>query len=136
MRTVIDTGVFVSALIHRQGTTGAVLSALRDAKFSVIFSTAILIEIIEVLGRPKFRLKYHIEANDTTELINLIRLRGELVTPNKIVSLCRDPLDDKFLEAALAGKTDCIVTGDDDLLVLNPFQGIQLLRPSEFIARL
>ena len=102
MRAVVDTGIFVSALIRRQGTIGAVLYALRDGRFTVIYSTDILVEIIDVLGRNKFRVKYHVEPDNITALINLIRLRGELVIPNIKVSACRDPNDDKFLEAALA----------------------------------
>lgn len=136
MRAVIDTGVFVSAFIRRQGTTGDVLLALRDGRFTVIYTTDIVVEIIDVLGRTKFRTKYQIEPDDITELINLMRLRGELVVPTQIVSACRDPKDDKFLEAALAVQTDCIVSGDADLLVMTPFKDIPILRPAEFLARL
>jgi len=136
MRAVIDTGVFVSALIRKQGTVGDVLRALRDGRFTAIYTTDIVVEIIDVLGREKFRAKYHIEPDDITTLVNLIRLRGELVTPTKKVTACRDPKDDKFLEAALVAKADCIVSGDADLLVLNPFEDISILRPSEFLARL
>jgi len=136
MRAVIDTGVFVSALIRRQGTTGDVLRSLRDGRFTAIYTTDLLVEIIDVLGRAHFRTKYHIEPDDITVLINLIRLRGELVLTTQKVTACRDPKDDKFLEAALATQTDCIVSGDADLLDLTPFQNIPILRPAEFLARL
>jgi uncharacterized protein len=136
MRAVIDTGVFVSALIRKEGTTGDILRALRDGRFIAIYTTDIVVEIIDVLGRAKFRTKYHIEPDDITALINLIRLRGELVTPTQKVNACRDPKDDKFLEASLAAQTDCIVSGDGDLLDMNPFEEIPILRPAEFLARL
>ena len=136
MRAVIDTGVFVSALIRRQGTTGDVLRSLRDGRFTAIYTTDILVAIIDVLGRAHFRTKYHIKPDDITALINLIRLRGELVTPTQKVTACRDPKDDKFLEAAFATQTDCIVSGDADLLELTPFQEIPVLRPAEFLAGL
>jgi len=136
MRAVIDTGVFVSALIRRQGTTGDVLRALRDGRFIVIYTTDIVVEIIDVLGRADFRAKYQIEPDDITALVNLIRLRGDLVNPIRTVTLCRDPKDDKFLEAALATQTDCIVSGDADLLALTPFEEIPILRPAQFLARL
>jgi putative PIN family toxin of toxin-antitoxin system len=136
MRAVIDTGVFVSALIRKQGTTGDVLRALRDGRFIAIYTTDIVVEIIDVLGRAKFRVKYHIEPDDITTIINLIRLRGELVTPTQKVTACRDPKDDKFLEAAIVAQADCIVSGDADLLDLPPFQEIPILRPAEFLARL
>lgn len=136
MRVVIDTGVFVSALIRRQGTTGAVLRALRDGKFTALYSTDILVEIIDVLGGDKFRVKYHILPDDITVLVNLIRLRGELVIPTQSVTACRDPKDDKFLEAALAGEADCLVSGDTDLLDMVAFENIPILRPAELLARL
>ena len=134
MRVVLDTSVLVSELIRRQGTTGEVLRLLREARFTVIYTTPTMIEIIEVLGRDPFRTKYHIESEDITILVNLLRLRGELVNPLGTISVCRDPRDDKFLEAALAGQADAIVSGDADLLVLNPFESIPILRPAEFLA--
>jgi putative PIN family toxin of toxin-antitoxin system len=136
MRVVVDTGVLVSGLIRRQGTTGEVLRALRDGRFVLIYTTPILVEIIDVLGRDPFRTKYHIEPEDITALVNLIRLRGELVVRGQVVTVCRDPEDDKFLEAALASKADAIISGDADLLVLNPFENIPILRPAEFLASL
>ncbi|MFZ5911657.1 MAG: putative toxin-antitoxin system toxin component, PIN family [Chloroflexota bacterium] len=135
MRAVIDTGVFVSALIRKHGRTGDVLRALRDGRFTAIYTTNIMVEIIDVLGRAQFRNKYHIEPDDITALVNLIRLRGEPVTPTRIVTKCRDAKDDKFLEAALATQTDCIVSGDADLLDMSSFEGIPILRPAEFPAR-
>ena len=136
MRAVIDTGILISALIRRQGTIGDVLRALRDGRFTTIYTTDILMEIINVLGRPAFRQKYHIEPDDIIALVNLMRLRGELVTPVRKVTACRDPKDDKFLEAALAGSADCVVSGDADLLDLTSFENIPFLRPAEFLARL
>ena len=136
MRAVIDTSIFVSALIRRRGTTGSVLRALRDGRFTAIYTTELLVDIIDVLGRDKIRVKYHIEPDDVLALIHLVRLRGELVIPNQKVTACRDPNDNKFLEAALVGSADCIVSGDADLVDMGSFQGMPILRPAEFLARL
>ena len=106
MRAVIDTGVFISALIRPQGRTGAVLQAVKETRFTMIYSTDILVEIIDVLGRDKLRSKYHISPDDIAALIDLIRLRGELVIPSQKLTVCRDPKDDIFLEAALEGKAE------------------------------
>ncbi|MCX5970081.1 MAG: putative toxin-antitoxin system toxin component, PIN family [Coprothermobacterota bacterium] len=130
MRVVIDAGVLVSASIRCQGATGGVLRALRDGRFTIIYSTTILIEVIDVLSRSLFRTKYHIQPEDITDLVNLIRLRGELVTPQQQVSDCRDPKDNKYLEAALAGGAEAIISGDDDLLILHPFNDIPIWRPA------
>ncbi len=136
MRVVVDTGVFVSALICRRGTTGKVLQTLRDNRFTVIYSTDMLVEIVNVLGREKFHKKYHIQPDGIAALIDLMRLRGELVIPNKSVSACRDPKDDKFLEAALIGEADFIVSGDADLLDMVSFEQIPIIQSAEFLDRL
>lgn len=136
MKAVIDTGVLVSALIRSQSTPGAVLRALAANRFTAIYTTEMLVEVVDVLGRARFRTKYHIQPDDIAALIQLLRLRGELVIPTHTVTACRDPKDDKFLTAALAGQADCIVSGDADLLVLTPFEGIPVLRPAEFIVGL
>lgn len=136
MRVVVDTGILVSALIRPSGTIGDVLHALRDGRFTAIYSTPMMLEVTEVLGRPKIQEKYHVQPDDIEALINLVRLRGELVIPKQTITACRDPKDNKFLEAALAGEADAIVTGDDDLLVLNPFEGMDILRHVELLEKL
>ena len=136
MRAVIDAGVLISGLIRPNGAPGGVLGALRDGRFVIIYSTDILVEVIDVLGRARFRQKYHIVPEDIAALIDLVRLRGELVNPQEKVSACRDSKDDKYLEAALAARADCVVSGDLDLLDLNPFQGIPVMPPAEFLAML
>ena len=142
MRAVIDTGVFVSAFIRSSGTTGAVLRALRNRNFTAVYTTDVLVEIIEVLGQNTFRNKYHIQPEDISSLVNLIRLSGELAIPNNTITnspkltLCRDPKDHKFLIAALAGSADYIVSGDGDLLDMVSFESIPILRPAEFLALL
>lgn len=92
--------------------------------------------MIDVLGREKFYPKYHIEPDDITALINLIRLRGKLVIPIESVTACRDPKDNKFLEAALAGEADCVVSADTDSLDMISFRTIPILRPAEFMVQL
>ncbi|RLD06937.1 MAG: putative toxin-antitoxin system toxin component, PIN family [Chloroflexi bacterium] len=136
MRAIIDTGIFVSALIRPQGRTGAVLQALKDERFTIIYTTDILVEVIDVLGRDKFRVKYHIHPDMVAALIDLIRLRGELVIPSQKVTACRDPKDDIFLEAALEGEAEFIVSGDFDLLDMESFENIPILRVAEFLARI
>jgi putative PIN family toxin of toxin-antitoxin system len=65
----------------------------------------------------------------------LTRLRslGELVVPAESVSVCRDPDDNRILEAAVAGRADYIVTGDADLLSMQSFQQIPIVTVSDFL---
>jgi putative PIN family toxin of toxin-antitoxin system len=136
MRAVIDAGVLISGLIRPKGTTGNVLKALRDGSFTILYTTETILEIVDVLGREKFSQKYRIEPEDVSALINLIRLRGEAVYGNLEITDCRDPKDDKFLEAALAGKADCLVSGDQDLLSMNPYRSIPIVSPAVFLGML
>lgn len=59
-----------------------------------------------------------------------------VVTPDRKVKVCRDPKDDMFIEAALAGSAECVVTGDDDLLTLNKFETVRFITPRQFQAAL
>ena len=61
-------------------------------------------------------------------------LRPKLIAIEERIAACRDPTDDKFLELAVNGKADLIVTGDADLLVLNPFRDIPIVAPATFVA--
>jgi putative PIN family toxin of toxin-antitoxin system len=88
-------------------------------------------EIQSVLGRKKFD-KYLTREERNTFLSRLARTAVVLVDIEP-VSVCRDPKDDKFLELAASGKAAGIVMGDDDLLVLNPFRGIPILTPTQFL---
>ena len=136
MRVVLDTSVLVSAFIRPQGSTGQVLHQLRAGLFTAVYSVPLLFELVDVLSRPLMVRKYGVEADDITALINLIRLRGELVDPQRPVRACRDPRDDKFLEAAVAGEAQAIVSGDADLLEMGSFESIPILGVAEFLARL
>ena len=74
--------------------------------------------------------------HDVQTVLALVLLRGEPVAPGRTIAICRDPKDDKYLELAAAGQADVIVTGDDDLLVLDPFEGIPIVGPAQFLAML
>jgi predicted nucleic acid-binding protein len=68
--------------------------------------------------------------------LRLIVEWGELVIPDERIAACRDPKDDKFLEAAIAGDADVIVSGDRDLEVLSPFRSIPIVGPLTFLRML
>ena len=93
-------------------------------------------ELGDVLNRPRIRKKYGLTSGDIQTAIGLILLRGEEVSPTRKVFSCRDPSDNMFLKVAAKGQADLIVSGDADLLVLSPFEGIQIVSPSTFLARL
>lgn len=136
IRGVLDVNVLVRALIRPAGTVGPVLRSLRDGVYVALYSEALLAEIVDVLGRPRIRDKYHLVDADIETVVALILLRGEPVAPTRTITVCRDPKDDKVLELAVAGSAHVIVSGDLDLLVLHPFEGIPIVGPAEFLAML
>jgi uncharacterized protein len=135
MRAVVDTNILIRALIKPEGTVAPVLGRLREGSYTALYSSELLEEIVNVLGRPRFHLKYGIREEDVEALLSLVVLRGERVVPLQRIQVCRDAKDDMLLELAVSGKADLIVSGDEDLLVLGPFQGIPVVSPSEFLKR-
>ena len=136
MRVVVDTNVLVRAVIRPHGTVGPVLLRLRHGDYTMLYAQSLLEELLDVLNRPRIRHKYGLTEEDIETVVGLILLRGEAVVPEQRISACRDPKDAKFLEVAVAGKGDVIVSGDKDLLALHPFAGIPILPPAAFLRML
>jgi putative PIN family toxin of toxin-antitoxin system len=132
-RTVIDTGVVVSAVllprsVPRQAFDAAV------ARGKVLVSEATVAELNEVLRRAKFN-KYVSEELRLEFLAALVQ-QAEQVAVAEVITACRDAKDNKFLELAASGKASHIVSGDADLLALHPFRGIAIVTPQAFLGSL
>jgi len=136
IRAVIDTSILIRAIIKPLGSVGPIITRLRDGEYLAVYSFPLLEELVAKLSLPRIRYKYHLTDNDITTIVALLFVRGLLVTPERRIDVCRDPKDNMVLEAAVAGKAQYIVTGDKDLLVLNPFEGIQIVGPAEFLRAL
>jgi putative PIN family toxin of toxin-antitoxin system len=136
MRAVVDTNILVRALIKPHGTVGPVLLRLRHGEYTLLYAGSLLEELVDVLNRPRIREKYQLTDLDIQAVVSLILLHGEVVVPEERITACRDPKDNKFLEVAVAGKADVIVSGDQDPLVLHPFAGIPILPPAAFLQML
>ena len=134
IRAVVDTNILVRAVIKPTGSVGPVLQRLRRREYSLLISRATLDELVEVLYRPRLRTKYELSDRVLRATIRLIVLRGELLQPGRRIIACRDPRDDKFLEVAVSGRAQVIVSGDEDLLTLHPFERIPIVAPARFLA--
>lgn len=128
-RLVLDANVVLSGLLFPGSTPSRAL--LKAQSGAVLASNATLLELIEVMSRARFDryVELGIRQRLVAEFANACET-VEIVSP---VRACRDPKDDKFLEVAVQGRADIIVTGDSDLLVLNPFRGIAILTPEEYL---
>jgi putative PIN family toxin of toxin-antitoxin system len=131
MRVVIDTNIIVSAYLG--DALEVIIVAWKAGKFTLIVSHDIASEYHAVLKRPKFR----IAQTELDDFFALLLNKAEFVSPSDTVSIIiADPTDNKFLEAALEGKADLIVSGDTHLLDLKVFHEIPILTAREFISRL
>jgi putative PIN family toxin of toxin-antitoxin system len=90
-------------------------------------------ELESVLFRPKF--DRYLAVSERLAFFDNLRLTSEFIESVSPISACRDPKDDKFLALALTGQADFILTGDQDLLVLHPFRGIDILSPRQYLDR-
>lgn len=101
-----------------------------------MYSEQTVAELRDVLTRPRMILSYGISDATVEAVVAAVAASGEAVVPDRRVLECRDPKDDKFLEVAVAGNADVIVSGDEDLLVLSPFEGVPIVGPAAFLAML
>lgn len=129
-RWVVDTNLLVSHLLLPDSLPGrAVRKAVESGE--ILVSDATLSELVEVLGRSKFD-KY-LDPGDREQFFSLFARVAVRIEVTRVVSACRDPKDDRFLEVAVNGIADAILTGDQDLLVLHPFLGVPILSPHQFL---
>ena len=129
-RVVVDTNVLISAALRRHGAPRAALEAIRAAGGSLLFSDETIEELKTCIQRPKF--DRYVSREDRALYVAQLEAVAEWVSIVGAKLGCRDPEDDKLLETALMGSASCIVTGDEDLLTMSPFQGIPLVRPADF----
>lgn len=127
-RVVLDTNILVSMALG--GEVGKVNDEWKAEKFLLIVSDEIVSEYLDVLQRPKL----HLKSQTIAIIMGRVYRKAELVSPaERISNIQPDPKDDKFLEAAITGKVDFIVSGDKHLLDLKEFRSIPILSGREFL---
>ena len=136
MRLVVDTNILISAFFWG-GVPGRILEAARQERCIIVSSEFLLAELLTVLQKSKFAERLQ-QMNRTPQqfLQNyraLVEVVGVVPLPQPI---CDDPDDDNVLACAISGDADAIVSGDDDLLRLESYAGIPILKSAEFLERL
>ena len=129
-RVVVDTNVLISAALRPAGTPRAVVDTIGEAGGVLLFANETIKELHSRLFRPKFD-RYVSRTVRTQFLVQLLGVCERVsITGAKLG--CADPNDDKFLETAMVGEADCLVTGDRHLLDMTPFRGVPILTPAAF----
>jgi putative PIN family toxin of toxin-antitoxin system len=133
----MDNSTLVSAALRPDSLPHRVLlTAVRQ--YEVCASTDTLSELNEVLARPKFN--QYLDVDTRSEFMSLVhesfrRFSVPSFTAGELAPSCRDASDNKFLALALTAQAGIIVSSDDDLLVLNPWRGISIVTPADFLTR-
>ncbi|MDA0261193.1 MAG: putative toxin-antitoxin system toxin component, PIN family [Proteobacteria bacterium] len=128
-RTVLDTNILISAFLTR-GKPFEVLRWVLDNSI-LIFSDPTFDELARRIQKPKF--DPYVSAARRRELLADLESVAEWTTIVGALQACRDADDDKFLETALAGQANCIVSGDRDLLTLDPFEHVRIVSAASFL---
>ncbi len=131
-KVIFDTNIWISYLIGRRlsGLTDLII----EKEIQIILSDQLIDEIQEVTARPK--LSKHFQKEDIEDLIDLLETIGEAFTVSTIPDVCRDPKDNFILGLASESQADFLVTGDEDLLILESYENTEIIQPAELIERL
>lgn len=138
MRVVADANIFVSAALGRSPASPSVriVDAALDGRIELVMSPALLEEIADVLSRPRIRRR--LSAEDAHLFLADVAAQAVMLAdPADPPSVCRDPEDDYLVALADAAGADVLVSGDDDLLAVEPSRaGVEVLTPRQLIDRL
>lgn len=130
LRVILDTNVLISGLLLSSSTPQKVFDWVTQQEILLVSETTFE-EIYTTLLRDKFN-KY-ISLEKRLKFLSILREKADIVEIVEEISICRDPKDNKFLELAVAGNATHLITGDQDLLTLHPFRGVNILTASQFL---
>lgn len=134
-RLVIDSNVWIAALISPTGTARQLVDAVLDHDVDILMSEATFAELVSRLDRPKFD-RYREQEAWNLFLSELVELAAWHEDTGTATGISRDPDDDKFLALAVTGQADAIISGDRDLLELAAHEGVPVLSPAQFLLHL
>lgn len=133
MNVVIDTNVFISSIFWSGNYSSQVIAAWKNGEFTLITSKEIIDELVKTLRDFKIKMPEEM----IQEWKDVLTNNSIPVEPLKRIKIVKDdPDDDKFLEAALEGDSEFIITQDKHLLKLKDYQGIKIITPEEFLKTL
>ncbi len=134
LRAVLDANVFVSAAIHPDGPPGRIIEQfLRTDAFTLVLSEAIVDEIMRALAYRKVRRYMRPGLDPGLWMEDLVVLAEFVSDPSQVSGVSKDPDDDKYLAAAIAGRAPLVVSGDPHLLTVGEYEGVRIVTPRAFL---
>lgn len=134
LRVTPDVNILVSGTLFRGGASGEILAAWQEERLALVTCETIVAQYEDVLRSPRIQRKYKFVNNHTVAAsAAALRTYSILAEPVNVPRVCRDPDDDVVLACAVTGQADYVISGDQDLLVLNTHEGIPILTPRAFV---
>ena len=131
-KIILDTNLWISFLISRK--LRSIDELILKGKITLLFSTELIEEFIDVASRPKF--KKYFSKEDIKKLLSVFNTYGQLIVISSSITNCRDFKDNFLLNLAVDGKADLLVTGDEDLLSMEEIESIPIITFNELISRI
>ncbi|WP_017293672.1 putative toxin-antitoxin system toxin component, PIN family [Geminocystis herdmanii] len=129
---VLDCNVIISAFLFKKSNPRFALEKAKNQGI-ILLSDSIIEELNNVIQREKF--DRYISLNIRQQLLDNLITLAYIINPQEFINECRDVKDNKYLEElAFSGNAEYIITGDNDLLILNPFREINIIKPEEFLS--
>ena len=134
LRAVLDTNVLVSGLVAEGGAPRQILDAWLEDRYTLVTSLYLVEELVHVLSYPRIAKRLKLSEGEMATILVAL-LSKAVVTPGHLwlPGVTRDPKDDAVVACAKEGEADTIVSGDQDLLVLNEYDRIQVVTPRRFL---
>ena len=127
---LFDTNTIISALLFEESNSGLALKRALESGI-LLLSMDVAEEYAEVLRRDKF--DHYVRRRIREEFLRTLIKEATFIEITETIQACRDSKDAKFLELAVSGGAPCLITGDEDLLILNPFREISILSSRQFL---
>ena len=131
MKIVLDTNVLVAGLLSPFGACGDIVRMISSGKLTLCVDARILSEYHEVLRRPKFQF----EEDKIVTILDYVERNGQTVASSPLLTSLPDADDEPFLEVALMGRAECLVTGNKVHFPSNLCQGVRVISPADFLKR-
>lgn len=134
MKVVLDANIFVSSLVNTQGNPKRIMSAWEEGAFDLLVSVPILEEVGRVLRYPRIAKRHKQDEQAVQRFQELLKNEAILIEPKERLSVVlEDESDNRYLECALEGKAQYLVSGDNHLLDIGEYKGIIVLPPAAFM---
>jgi putative PIN family toxin of toxin-antitoxin system len=137
IRAVLDTNVLVSGLVSQEDPPCQILDAWLEGRYTLVLSLCLVDELAHVLTYPRVAERVRLTHEELEAVLAALLSRAEL-TPGRLQlpGVTCDPKDDHVVACAVEGQADYIVSGDQDLLVLGEYEGVQVVTPRRFVEML